>query len=273
MYNLNQIPSERQIKKLVRRILWPKRLHCPWCASQKVHQSEDRYRCRKCRKPFSLTSHSWLKCMKLEWPEWYLILWCWCHKYPVEKTMGLSRKSMPTIRFWYTKFRDNLPDSVKIQLCGNIQADEAFYGGKHGMAILGAKQVAQEGKKPKIALQVLPTTNVNRHHIIEFLVDCVKPFESIYHTDGAAIYRGIEKWYPIGHRREIHSKFEFAITSEIEGLWGNLKTFIRRMYHHVWIKTLPKIVSEFCWRFSEPDLFKYPHLYLQKSLRLVPTCF
>ena len=273
MYTLKQIPTESQIKKLVRRILWPKRMFCPHCASQQVFKSESRYRCRKCRKPFSLTSNTWLKGMKLSWQDWYALLWCWCRKMQPDKAASLTEKSMVTVRFWYAKFRDNLPNAVNISLCGDIQIDEALYGGKKGMAVIGAKQVKRKGKKAKVALQVLPQTNVNRGHIVEFLIEYVKPNKSKLFTDGAGIYRGIQKRYPVGHQHEIHKKFEFALTSEIEGLWGNLKTFIRRMYHHLWLKNLPKIVSEFCWRFSEPDLFKYPDNYLAKSLSLVPTCF
>jgi hypothetical protein len=35
------------------------------------------------------------------------------------------------------------------------------------------------------------------------------------------------------HEYEIHKRFEFKLTSEIEGLWGVFRTFVRRMYHHV----------------------------------------
>ena len=68
------------------------------------------------------------------------------------------------------------------------------------------------------------------------------------------------------HRKDIHSRFEFTITSEIEGIWGNLKTFIRRMYHHVTCEKLPKIVAEFEARYSQPEIFQNPFNYLSKSL-------
>lgn len=70
--------------------------------------------------------------------------------------------------------------------------------------------------------------------------------------------------------RDIHEKFEFAHTSEIERMFGNLRTFIRRMYHHATPEKMPDYVREFCFRFSLPELFENPHEYLQKSLTLVP---
>jgi len=55
---LNQIPSEAKIKKHLRKIIFGKNIFCPWCNSRKVYRSENRYRCRKCRKPFNLLSNT-----------------------------------------------------------------------------------------------------------------------------------------------------------------------------------------------------------------------
>ena len=59
MYNLKQVPSEAQIRKYLRRILFGKNIFCPDCRSRLVVCYEQRYRCRKCRAKFSLTSHTW----------------------------------------------------------------------------------------------------------------------------------------------------------------------------------------------------------------------
>ncbi len=73
------------------------------------------------------------------------------------------------------------------------------------------------------------------------------------------------------HRVDIHKKFEFGLTSEIEGMFGNLRTFIRRMYHHSTQDYLPEYVTEFCARFSSPEIFISPRAYFIKTLSLVPT--
>jgi len=152
---LNQLPSEAKIRKLLRKIIFGKNLFCPHCHSRKIYRSDGRYRCRKCRKPFTLLSGTWL-----------------CH-------MRLSLSS---------------------------------------------------------------------------------------------IYRNIDEWWQVKHRKDIHKNFEFGLTSEIEGMFGNLRTFIRRMYHHATPEYLPEYVSEFCLRFSSPEIFVSPNNYLQKTLRPVPTC-
>ena len=100
----------------------------------------------------------------------------------------------------------------------------------------------------------------------EFPVPVRQP-KSKLQTDGAGIYRGINNWWQVVHKRDIHRKWEFGLTSEIEeGMFGNLRTFIRRMYHHVTPEYLPEYVSEFCVRFSSPEIFYSPLTYLEKSI-------
>ena len=91
-------------------------------------------------------------------------------------------------------------------------------------------------------------------------------------TDGGSVYRKIEDWWPVTHKVDIHKKFEFGLTSEIEGVFGNLRTFIRRKYHHVTCSKLAGIVAEFEANFNHPEMFENPTIFLEKSLFLVPTC-
>ncbi|HAZ16832.1 MAG TPA: hypothetical protein DCY49_02945 [Candidatus Jacksonbacteria bacterium] len=85
------------------------------------------------------------------------------------------------------------------------------------------------------------------------------------------IYRGIQHWWPVGHQYDIHKKWEFELTSEIEGIFGNYRTFVRRMYHHHRSENLEEYVREFCFRFSLPEMFNSPLNYLQNTLTLVPS--
>lgn len=84
------------------------------------------------------------------------------------------------------------------------------------------------------------------------------------------IYKQSEQYWPVEHTKDTHSKFEFEHTSEIEAMFGILRTFIRRMYHHVTPEKFPDYVREFCFRFSNPKMFESPQLYLEKTLILVP---
>lgn len=261
MYILNQIPSEAKIKRDLKKILFGKRLFCPRCGSSQVRRSEKRYRCKKCRKPFSLTSVTWLRGMKLSLAIFWTILWCWCNKVPVDQTVKLSKLSEPTIRGWFDKFRAHLPDDCQMRLSGVIQMDEAFYGGKKGSLFVAAKQ---KGTRKAVG-RVLSRTNFQREDALPILQQYVVPGSKL-NTDGHGVYKKINNWWPVEHAYDVHSRFEFSLTSEIEGLFGCFKTFIRRMYHHVTKEKFPELAAEFLVRFSHPEYFQNPQSYLKAAI-------
>ena len=69
--------SNKQIKAQFKLLIFNGRSRCPRCGYTKIRRSENRYRCPKCRLPFSLTLGTWLKGMKLPWDKLYLLLDCW----------------------------------------------------------------------------------------------------------------------------------------------------------------------------------------------------
>lgn len=261
MYQLKQIPTEAQIRKFFRCIVFGKNVFCPRCRSRRTVRFEDRYRCRRCRLKFSLLSHTWLSSLRLPYQTFWLLLWSWTCQVPVKQTQALAGISRKGVYHWYRLFRDHLPENQVI-LEKIVQLDEAFF----------KKQALMMGKQKgtrKIAYTLLPTTNVQRQHAVYFLQQYVIPGSQL-NTDGAGIYRGIENWWPVAHKKDIHKKWEFTLTSEIEGMFALFRTFVRRMYHHTTPDKLPEFVSEFCFRFSSPELFKNPLFYLEKTLKLVP---
>lgn len=254
---LNQIPSEAQILKEIRHIRFGKNLCCVHCRSRQVYKSEHRYRCKRCRKPFTLLSGTWLAGTKLSLRTVYALLWCWTQKVPVQQTAKLCHVSEVSVYGWFRQFRTYLPVFEPI-LEGTVQMDEAYF---KQVALVLAKQVGTS----KLAYQIIFKPSVNKTEITRFLYQWVQPNTRLQ-TDGGSIYKHIEQWWQVDHRVDIHKKFQFGLTSEIEGMFGNLRTFIRRMYHHATPEYLPEYVSEFCIRFSSPELFDSPLSYLKKTL-------
>lgn len=265
MYHLDQIPTEVKIKKFLKQILFGKHIFCPRCRSFNVVRYENRYRCRKCRAKFSLLSHTWLKDVRIELKSFWLILWCFTNQMPVKQTRKLTSLSEKGARHWFDLFRANLPEH-KETLEHIIQLDEAYFGGWGGRALLMGKE---KGTR-KLAYQLFPKDSVDRAEALEFLNAYVKPGSKL-NTDGGTIYQGIDNYFPVMHSVDIHKKFEFTNTSEIEGMFGVLRTFIRRMYHHVSDEKLDEYVCEFYFRFCRPEMFKSPHEYLKNTLYLVPS--
>jgi len=265
MYQLNQIPSDAQIRKSLRRIIFGKNLYCPSCKTSHVLSDGNRYRCVRCRGRFSLTSPTWLNNMKLPLRTFWLLLYCWTIQIPVKQAATLSKFSETTIYEWYTKFRQHLPADQKL-LNHLIQLDEAYFGGRAGKALFMAKEVGTRN----LAYQLVPTNWVNRETAAWFLEENIYPYAKL-NTDGASIYKEIGHWWPVYHTRDIHKKWEFENTSEIEGIFGVMRTFIRRMYHHVTMDKLGELVCEFCYRFSHPEMYGSPHHYLENSLFIVTS--
>ena len=261
MYKLNQIPSEAQIRKYLRRIIFGKNVFCPACRSRRAFKYEGRYRCLDCRTKFSLTSHTWLSRMRINHGKFWLLLWCWTSQIPVKQAAELAMLSRQAVYGWYDLFRAHLPDDPVV-LERIVQLDEAY--GKGWCLMMGK----QPGTR-KVAYAMLDTPDASRHHAVFFAKSHVKP-RSRLHTDGSSIYKNIDRWWPVTHSTDIHKNWEFGKTSEIEGLFGNMRTFIRRMYHHATAEKMPEYVREFVARFSSPEMFENPSHYLQKTLRLVP---
>ena len=111
MYQLNQIPSEAQIRKFLRRTLFGKNVFCPRCHCREVWRDKERYWCPRCRRRFTLLSYTWLHDLKLPLHTWWLVLWAWCEKIPVHQAMKLSGLSELAVRRWYDRFREHLPEN------------------------------------------------------------------------------------------------------------------------------------------------------------------
>src|SRR3989339_552785 len=266
--SLSQIPQERAIWKQLKLLVFGKTVKCPDCSRQKYVKELQHYkmwRCSKCHNRFSVTNMNWLKGMKISAKHLWALIWCWQKKINIQQTSALVGLSIPTVRRYYELFRDNLKLDFNVVLEGKVQMDEMFV---KGAFVIGAKDIVRK----KIKLNVVYKKSPNKHDAIDLICHYVKPGSNLC-TDGGGIYRGCDNWWPVKHSRDIHKKFQFGLTSEIEGIWAVLRTFIRRMYHHVTIAKLAKVVAEFEARYSHQEIFDSPLSFLKNSLGSVTLAF
>ncbi len=264
MQNILTIPQENKIKAQICRIMFgaTNLVNCPYCSRKGVVRRNEKFQCQRCQKAWSLTSLTWLKGMKLNWRTFWGLIWCYVNKVPIDQSCKLLSISRPTIYRWYGLFRRNLPDHENINLEEIVVIDEAYFGCKDKKrALLAAKQKGTS----KVACRIIKTGSVNRADLTPFLRQHVSPGSKLF-SDGALIYRGLHRFWPVEHAYDVHSKGEFGKTSEIEGFFGSLRTFIRRMYHHVTMEKLPEIVSEYQSRLMYPEIFEEPASFLAKTL-------
>jgi len=129
---------------------------------------------------------------------------------------------------------------------------------------------AEEIRTKKVVFEVLKSHKVYQTDILSFIENYIVS-GSIVYTDSSLLSREIDKLFGVIHKQDSHKKFEFHLTSKIEGLFGVLKTFIRRMYHHVSYEKLPEYLREFQARFSRKKYFKSVDNYLLNTLKFVTT--
>lgn len=263
---LERVPTDAKLFSLVTRATFGERPFCPRCGSSHVRRSESRYRCPRCRMPFSLTSVSWLKGTKLPLKKIWLLIDCWQRRIAFEVTSEVAGVSTVTVRRWFRRFQEHLiyesPD-----LEGVIEMDEAFLGRKrHGnqRIVLGAYE---RGSK-RIVLRM--TLDREQGTTDRFILTHIKHASFIW-TDGAPCYEGLYEFFGYPHASCNHSVWEFGPTNHIENVWSVLKGFIRRTYHHFHKEWLPLLLREFEARWNTPNLFISPLFYLRTCLAAVPT--
>lgn len=264
-------PSEAQIRKLVREIAFGSKIHCPECHSQDVEVYYDRYRCRRCQCRFSLLSHTYLKDSKLSLRQIWTILWFYLNKTNiavVAKYTGLSGKS---IAHWYDTFRLQLSWELNdtLVLSGIIQADETYFGKRpNDTCLLMAKQVPTTRQRGLLCGQLLPMGyNCVKTDVIEFLKAHVITGSTVY-TDRSPFYGKIDQILGVKHIADNHFTFQFDHTSQIEGTFGNLKPFIKKLYGRMPLSLLRPLVLEFVLRYNNPEIFADPKAFLQHTLKL-----
>lgn len=260
-----QIPTNPRIKKFVKQLLFGDRIFCPECKSFRVVRYQERYRCRKCALRFSLLSHTYLGKTKLPLTTIWYAIWCFINAIPVKQAQSFTDLSEKGVRHWYDLLRCQLPTNQPV-LAGKVQVDEVYVGGWGGRAIIAAKAIETK----QIAFHICETHEVYRTDILGFIQRYITPGSTVY-TDSYPLYRGIDRLFGVFHYRDIHQKFEFTHTSEIEGLFGNFRTFIGRIYHHISKEKLPEYAVEFQARFSHKNYFKSVDQFLLNTLKLLTT--
>ncbi len=152
-----------------------------------------------------------------------------------------------------------------------VQLDEDYRGEKKkGYSIIGARQKVQPDQKRKMVFRFIQKPSVDRKDALNFLSQNVVP-QSHLNTDGYSIYRDINKWWPVNHQYERYNRWEFALTSEIEEMWGVFTTFVRRMYHHITRDKIDSVLQEFTARQVYPEWFFFTIFFSKDRFSTLTT--
>ena len=145
------------------------------------------------------------------------------------------------------------------KLCGIIEADETYVGGKPKVMRGLVKRAWQSNKTPVFAVverggdvrvRVMPT--VTAANVKDAMRECVD-FGSHLMTDENKIYRTVGPEF-LSHQAVNHSLDEFArgdvTTNTAEGFFSILKRGINGVYHSVSKQHLHRYLAEFEFRYN-----------------------
>ncbi len=248
---------------------WPDGVHCPACDSDNVQERKSRkpqpYRCRECRKDFSVKTGTLMQGSNLGYRVWALAFYLMStgikgtSSMKLHRDLGITQKTA-----WHLAHRiretwaDNTPS-----FAGPVEVDETYMGGKNANKHADKKIPNANGTIGKTAVVGMKDRDSNavKASVVERTnQETLQEFVNTRKEDGAKVYTDEHGGY-IGldnHEAVKHSVGEYvngqAHTNGIESFWSMLKRGYYGTYHKMSEKHLDRYVKEFAGRHNQRPL-------------------
>lgn len=244
---------------------------CHRCGAKNAHFMENyfRYRCRACKKDFTVKNGTIFEDSPLGLDKWLPAIWFIANckngisSYELGKDLGVTQR---TAWFMLHRIREAMKAGSFEKMDGTVEADETFIGGleknKHsnkklrqgrgsvGKAIVhGVIERGQPGRKSRVAANVVKGTDAKT--LQGNLKKYVEPGSQVY-TDAHKGYSGLNEEF-------IHDFIDHAVTyangavhtNSVENFWSCLKRGLKGTYISVQPFHLERYVDEQAYCFNE----------------------